>query len=128
MLRRHPRSTRTDTLLPYTTPFRSPPGGGRDNPEAEAELAPLDDGLTNADPAIKGALEDKIMVDPGLTGQSNRNAVGPGNRPIDGGVPGVRSGKAATAAEARSEEHTSELQSLMRTSDAVFCLNTNKIH
>src|SRR3546814_12171839 len=40
------------------------------------------------------------MVDPALAGQSNRNAVGPGNRPIDGGVPGVRSGKAATAAEA----------------------------
>src|SRR3546814_11876721 len=70
------------------------------NPDAEADLAPLDDGLTNADPAIKGALEDKIMVDPALTGQSNRNALGPGNRPIDGGVPGVRSGKAATAAEA----------------------------
>src|SRR3546814_5470734 len=78
----------------------APLGGCRDNPDAEADLAPLDDGLTNADPAIKGALEDKIMVDPALTGQSNRNALGPGNRPIDGGVPGVRSGKAATAAEA----------------------------
>src|SRR3546814_12172884 len=78
----------------------APLGGCRDNPDAEADLAPLDDGLTNADPAIKGALEDKIMVDPGLTGQSNRNPVGPGNRPLDGGVPGVRTGKAATAAEA----------------------------
>src|SRR5690606_22708926 len=73
--------------------------GCRDNPE-KADLAPLDDGLTGADPAIKGALEDKIMVDPKLAGQANRNAVGPGNRPVDGGVPGVAAGKAATAAEA----------------------------
>ena len=77
-----------------------PLGGCRDNPNAKADLAPLDDGLTSDDPAIKGSLEDKIMVDPKLAGQSNRNAVGPGNRPIDGGVPGIAGGKAATAAEA----------------------------
>lgn len=78
----------------------APLAGCRDNPNAKAELAPLDDGLTNADPAVKGALEDKIMVDPKLAGQSNQNAAAPGNRPVDGGVPGVASGKAATAAEA----------------------------
>lgn len=78
----------------------APLGGCRDNPDAKADLAPLDDGLTSADPAVKGALEDKIMVDPKLAGQANQNAVGPGNRPVDGAVPGVRSGKAATAAEA----------------------------
>src|SRR5690606_38481790 len=78
----------------------APLGGCRDYPDAKADLAPLDDGLTNADPAIKGSLEDKIMVDPALAGQANRNAVGPGNRPIDGGAPGVGSGKAATVAEA----------------------------
>ncbi|MBA3941533.1 MAG: hypothetical protein C0520_10020 [Sphingopyxis sp.] len=72
----------------------------RDNPDAKAELKPLDDGLADADPAIKGALEDKIMVDPKLAGQANNNAVGPGNRPVDGGVPGVSGGKAATVAEA----------------------------
>src|SRR3546814_5653741 len=44
-------------------------GGCRDNPD-KAALAPRDDGLT-ADPAIKGALEDKIMVDPKLAGQAN---------------------------------------------------------
>src|SRR3990167_11088863 len=77
-----------------------PLGGCRDNPNAKADLAPLDDGLTNADPAIKGSLEDKIMVDPKLAGQANRNAVGPGNRPVDGGIPGVAGGKAATVAEA----------------------------
>lgn len=78
----------------------APLAGCRDNPNAKADLAPLDDGLTGADPAIKGALEDKIMVDPKLAGQANKNAVGPGNRPVDGGVPGVAGGKAATAAEA----------------------------
>lgn len=78
----------------------APLGGCRDNPEAKADLKPLDDGLASADPAVKGSLEDKIMVDPKLTGQSNRNAVGPGNRPVDGGVPGIAAGKAATAAEA----------------------------
>lgn len=78
----------------------APLAGCRDNPEAKSELGPLDDGLTNADPAIKGALEDKIMVDPKLAGQANQNAVGPGNRPVDGGVPGVAGGKAATVAEA----------------------------
>ncbi|PKP96951.1 MAG: hypothetical protein CVT74_15560 [Alphaproteobacteria bacterium HGW-Alphaproteobacteria-13] len=78
----------------------APLAGCRDNPNAKAELKPLDDGLTSTDPAIKGSLEDKIMVDPKLTGQANRNAVGPGNRPVDGGVPGVAGGKAASAAEA----------------------------
>ncbi|PZQ20849.1 MAG: hypothetical protein DI569_13965 [Sphingopyxis macrogoltabida] len=83
-------------LLVATAPL----AGCRDNPAAKAELSPLDDGLTDADPAVKGALEDKIMVDPKLAGQANRNAAGPGNRPVDGGVPGVAGGKAATAAEA----------------------------
>jgi hypothetical protein len=78
----------------------APLAGCRDNPDAKADLKPLDDGLTDADPAVKGALEDKIMVDPKLTGQANRNAAGPGNRPVDGGAPGVAAGKAATAAEA----------------------------
>src|SRR3989344_4034340 len=72
----------------------APLAGCRDNPDAKAELSPLDDGLTNADPAIKGSLEDKIMVDPKLTGQANQNAVTPGNKPVDGGVPAVAGAKA----------------------------------
>src|SRR3546814_5276811 len=74
-------------------------GGCRDNPD-KAALA-LDDGLA-ADPAIKGALEDKIMVDPKLAGQANRNAAGPGNRPVDGGVPAIPAGRAAIAADRKS--------------------------
>ena len=64
----------------------APLAGCRDNPDAKVDLKPLDDGLTDADPAVKGALEDKIMVDPKLTGQANRNAAAPGNKPVDGGV------------------------------------------
>ena len=86
-------------LLMATAPL----AGCRDNHEAKADLTPIDDGLADADPAIKGALEDRIMVDPKLTGQANRNAAGPGNRPVDGGVPGVAGGKAATAATACPE-------------------------
>ncbi|WP_188238110.1 hypothetical protein [Sphingopyxis sp. LK2115] len=77
-----------------------PLGGCRDQPEAKSDLAPLDGDAASGDPAIRGALEDRIMVDPKLAGQSNRNAAGPGNHPIDGGVPGLAGGKAATAAEA----------------------------
>src|SRR3546814_2259266 len=73
MIRRPPRSTRTDTLFPYTTLFRSPAG---------AETA---------------------QHHPDHQGQRQRD--GEHRRDDD-----------------RSEEHTSELQSLMRISYAVFCL------
>lgn len=87
----------------------APLAGCRDNPDAKAELSPLDDGLTNADPTIKGSLEDKIMVDPKLAGQSNQNAAGPGNKPVDGGIPGVAGAKAATAAEAAAAQAAGKL-------------------
>lgn len=77
----------------------APLAGCRDQPDAKADLAPLDDGLTSTDPAIKGALEDKIMVDPKLTGQANQNAATPGNQPVSGGIPSVAGGKAAIEAE-----------------------------
>ncbi|WP_428679791.1 hypothetical protein [Sphingopyxis sp.] len=86
-----------------------PLAGCRDNPQAKADLKPLDDGLTDADPAVKGALEDKIMVDPKLTGQSSRNAAAPGNRPVDGGVPGIAGGKATAAAEAAAAQAAGKL-------------------
>src|SRR3546814_11485646 len=73
MIRRPPRSTRTDTLFPYTTLFRSRPPPSA--PEAAMQRAP------------------------------STPSKGP---------------------ECRSEEHTSELQSLMRISYAVFCLKKKK--
>src|SRR3546814_3130838 len=80
MIRRPPRSTRTDTLFPYTTLFRS--------------LAFR----------ILGVVFDQ-RVDVGKT-----HVVGAGG----------------DALQRRSEEHTSELQSLMRISYAVFCLKKKK--
>src|SRR3546814_8226276 len=90
MIRRLPRSTRTDTLLPYTTLFRSP------------IPAAADVRLTRDRPLIIGAGEgERGPAQPyAATGRRRQPAY-------------VRS---------RSEEHTSELQSLMRISYAVFCL------
>src|SRR3546814_5701049 len=94
MIRRPPRSTRTDTLFPYTTLFRSP--------EKRAEV---EAGLKNVE-AVD--IPSKLMT--GFSGRATS---------IKGWValpPGYKEGKD------RSEEHTSELQSLMRISYAVFCL------
>src|SRR3546814_18682770 len=85
MIRRPPRSTRTDTLLPYTTLFRSAAGRA-------AHLVRQYRTLPRAWPA----------------GYRQR-------QPQDHQRP-----------DRRSEEHTSELQSLMRISYAVFCLKKNK--
>src|SRR3546814_3178751 len=91
MIRRPPRSTRTDTLFPYTTLFRSPGNECRDD---------------NVDLARAVGISRVSRVPP-CTRCSGRAA-----RPSPRG---------------RSEEHTSELQSLMRISYAVFCLKKKKI-
>src|SRR3546814_6543465 len=93
MMRRPPRSTRTDTLFPSTTLFRSR------RPPA----------------AAPGAV---LREEPGGTAhrrQGRRDRPGPAGR-----AAGRRGG--AAFRPSRSEEHTSELQSLMRISYAVFCL------
>src|SRR3546814_5966697 len=87
MIRRPPISTRTDTLFPYTTLFRSSVGRGRDS-----KFPPI---LTT------GSI--------GQTWDRKRNCPDCVNH-----WAGIR---------LRSEEHTSELQSLMRISYAVLCLN-----
>src|SRR3546814_7706262 len=92
MLRRPPRSTRTDTLFPYTTLFRSCPGPRR-----------------NAQPA-RGARKARQHQPLGDPQQDQR-----------GGEQRENGGKDQHDRR-RSEEHTSELQSLMRISYAVFCL------
>src|SRR3546814_3636162 len=90
MIRRPPRSTRTDTLFPYTTLFRSSPGAARRMTMAEHDHS-----------AIK---EEMNVV----------------------GADGVHIGTVDHLEGERSEEHTSELQSLMRISYAVFCLKKKK--
>src|SRR3546814_5319880 len=87
MIRRPPRSTRTDTLFPYTTLFRSPMLAGLPASRIEEQMREF----------------------------------------ASGGKPGVlmrqiAKGYSPEVVHARSEEHTSELQSLMRISYAVFCL------
>src|SRR3546814_14129412 len=84
MIRRPPRSTRTDTLFPYTTLFRSDSSGHRP-----------------ARPAARRRREAR---------RRGRRQIARHGRPMAG----------------RSEEHTSELQSLMRISYAVFCLKKKK--
>src|SRR3546814_1586920 len=114
MIRRPPKSTRTDPLFPYTTLFRS----------AGAAIAdPLIDRLV-APTAIRIAFERRAAQEP----QSEETDFF-GNLSSDGSI--ERSGfgtfKLVTKEGAsRSEEHTSELQSLMRNSYAVFCLKKKK--
>src|SRR3546814_1051638 len=79
MIRRPPRSTRTDTLFPYTTLFRSHPRG-----------------------LVRGTRQLRLRQSRPFVDRDGRSG--------------------------RSEEHTSELQSLMRISYAVFCLNKTKTH
>src|SRR3546814_10261873 len=93
MIRRPPRSTRTDTLFPYTTLFRSA-RCGRWRRQPGAEKGAVQEGDQRHDEEVHaGSLEEEkadLRRDPGY--------------------------------RERSEEHTSELQSLMRISYAVFCL------
>src|SRR3546814_2508619 len=102
MLRRPPRSTRTDTLFPYTTLFRSSVYGcdllyGRRR--AEPAQPPVDYRLGQQ---IKMPMQPSLALLFGLVWKAQGQ---------------------------RSEEHTSELQSLMRISYAVFCLKKkNKQH
>src|SRR3546814_2829518 len=109
MRRRPPRSTRTDTLFPYTTLFRSI----YNRLMIGASLAAI------ALPAhARGSAEDIIVT----AQKQNQTAV------LRGGSVGVFGDKAAEDTPfsiKRSEEHTSELQSLMRISYAVFCLKKN---
>lgn len=70
--------------------------------DKDASLAALDAQLTNnvADPALKGALADPIVVDPQLVGQSNRNAVRPADKPANGAVPVLAGDAGAAQAQA----------------------------
>src|SRR3546814_9640712 len=100
MRRRPPRSTRTDTLFPYTTLFRS---HHRVATDAGAAVTAVGIDLQSG---LEIARIHRLACEPGIDGQ----------RVADLG------GVAQTHPDGRSEEHTSELQSLMRISYAVFCL------
>src|SRR3546814_10812352 len=97
MIRQPPRSTRTDTLFPYTTLFRSPQSAGL----VDAHSFPLRAAgrISHGDAEAEKLIAKEVAAAPIL----------------------IR-------ARLRSEEHTSELQSLMRISYAVFCLKKKNNH
>src|SRR3546814_3560345 len=106
MIRRPPRSTRTDTLFPYTTLFRSP-ADRRRRPRDGLRLGrhpcslPRHRGQRRPRRAALRCDRLRVVVDRRLFARDRA---------------------------VRSEEHTSELQSLMRISYAVFCLKKKKIN
>src|SRR3546814_16246391 len=102
MIRLPPRSTRTDTLFPYTSLFRS-----------QVLIVLLRQRRVTA---LEG------FVGQALVGQTGTAAEADCQRQCTKCKPFVGAGLLAKQALRRSEEHTSELQSLMRTSYAVFCL------
>src|SRR3546814_2457806 len=112
MIRRPPRSTRTDTLFPYTTLFRSGRRGDRDGQRARRGG---DD--QRVEPRRCGPRRP-----PRRTGRGHPLERAPRRRWCTWSCPRVGRDRRALRPRPRSEEHTSELQSLMRISYAVFCL------
>src|SRR3546814_6961551 len=116
MIRRPPRSTRTDTLFPYTTLFRSPTAARSSNPgwlarssDARGRCAILANAALGSGPTERTFDEVRERRRAGL--------------PIQWRAQRRRAcGRLPRRLRHRSEEHTSELQSLMRISYAVFCL------
>src|SRR3546814_3794714 len=131
MIRRPPRSTRTDTLLPYTTLFRSW------RPISGSAWIARRSAITSASSASPAALQSvfssaSIASTPGklvVAGDARPiRSVARAPAPAPAAVGLARGDDAESEDECRrSEEHTSELQSLMRISYAVFRL-TNKQH
>src|SRR3546814_3416959 len=114
MIPRPPRATRTDTLFPYTTLFRSPKRTALLEAAATAAVALcLDERV--------GFTEDG---EPGPWHEDYSAWVGARIRKVSRRARGAQ--WLAAQEVPRSEEHTSELQSLMRISYAVFCLKKKK--
>src|SRR3546814_7335452 len=141
MIRRPPSSTSTDTLFPYTTLFRSVAGenihrqAGRSVYGILQRLASLEGrifcggdldllagarvaaGPGGAGAHVEGTEADQVDALAGLQGSGDRT---------DHGIECATGVCLGQTGACRSEEHTSELQSLMRISSAVFCLQTKK--
>src|SRR3546814_1740158 len=111
MIRRPPESTRTDTLFPYTTLFRSHEAEPH---QRQRQQTPR---RCQAVGHRRILVPQRILETPFLGGDA-RNAPLRRNEPIET--------HREHGPDRRSEEHTSELQSLMRISYAVFCLKKKK--
>src|SRR3546814_1688856 len=125
MIPRTPRSTLSDTLFPYTTLFRSRARAGADL--EHARLA----GLSRSSADRPGDARRRLCRHRALLSQAARRIRhDAGRRARRGGAVGAGdlSARAATDRHHRSEEHTSELQSLMRISYDVFCLKKKILH
>src|SRR3546814_9604763 len=121
MIRRPPSSTRTDTLFPYTTLFRAvrvamvvlqaqAVGGAGDYPGARMVVADVERHAQLARRCVAAAhVHDQRLAGEGVRAGRHRL--------VDDDAPGER---------LRSEEQTSELQSLMRISYAVYCLEKKR--
>src|SRR3546814_5637803 len=123
MLRRPPRSTRTDTLFPSTTPFRSRIKpcllrGGFDALFRQLSSA-IKRTVEAAIFALLGCIQTGLRRLPAFIAQYGTFA-------INHLQPFVLRQQAVNVGQARSEEHTSELQSLMRRSSAVLSLKNKK--
>src|SRR3546814_4890024 len=105
MIRLPPRSTRTDTLFPYTTLFRSAAGVG----PARGVVHRSYTMFRERDAMTRRLLLAALLATVAACSQGDE-----------------QNDIATVAAAGRSEEHTSELQSLMRISYAVFCLKKKK--
>src|SRR3546814_9644574 len=114
MIRRPPRSTRTDTPLPYTTLFRS----ARQALEHLHRGVPVDAAVGNTLPVHQRLARHHILA----PAQQMAFDHDPHDAPV------ARFELAGHIVDDRSEEHTSELQSLMRISYAVFCLKKKNTH
>src|SRR3546814_1860396 len=129
MLRRPPRSTRTDTLFPYSTRVRSEEIRGREKTfrgqavqrdkqaavlvrAADADPRALRQAVAGHRPQDDATVEQRLFDARSVFAELDQQEVGLRRR--------------HRPAALRSEEHTSELQSLMRISYAVFCLKKKK--
>src|SRR3546814_4737235 len=118
MIRRPPRSTRTDTLFPYTTLFRSL--------ALALQQVATDDGEADADRPevlLRAAVDHAETAHVHGLGRDRGAEIGDQRH-----IAHFKDGAELDAMDGlvRSEEHTSELQSLMRISYAVFCLKKKK--
>src|SRR3546814_8613830 len=124
MIRRPPRSTRTDTLFPYTTLFRSPSGIDDESRVFTIRVGSIDkpgDAI-----ALQKQEEQRLTALPGVESVAATNQVpfGQNNWNMSLFLDNAQADSSANITfyftPGRSEEHTSELQSLMRISYSVF--------
>src|SRR3546814_9283983 len=124
MIRRPPRSTRTDTLFPYTTLFRSQIGSAAVN-DIKRRIQ-LGQSIRGVGLCFKADTRRShctgSSASSGFISQVQRGRLRIGQRYADR----LASARAGLDSHSRSEEHTSELQSLMRISYAVFCLKKKR--